>query len=76
MGARLLGCARVSDCHFLRDLKKQLSVSFIRLAQQPAKLVEVTRLFTNTAPCNVIRRFSLGEVRQLRWFLAFVKQLI
>jgi hypothetical protein len=37
------------------------------------EVVEVTRLLTNTAPCNVIRRFSLGEIRQFRWFLAFVK---
>src|SRR5215472_13347944 len=37
--------------------------------------VEVTRLFANTAPCKVIRRCSLWEVRQFRWLLAFVKQL-
>ena|SRR3974390_3735361 len=66
----LLGCARVSDCHFLGDLKRQLSVSFIRLAQQPAKLVEIAGLFAKTAPCNFIRRFSLGQVRQFWWFLA------
>jgi hypothetical protein len=65
----------VSECHFLGYLKKKLTVSVVRLAQQSAKLVEVTRLFTNTAPCNVIRRFSLGEVRQFQRFLAFAKQL-
>ena len=46
------------------------------LSQQPEKLVEVTRLFTHTAACNVIRRFSLGQVRRFWWFLALVKQLI
>ena len=61
---------------FLRHLKKELSIGFVRLAQQSAKLVEVTHLFTNAAPCDVIRRFSLGEVRQFRSLLAFVKQLI
>jgi hypothetical protein len=66
----------VPDGHFLSHLKKKLAVSVVRLAQQSAKLVEVTRLFTNTAPRNVIRRFTLGQVRQFRWFLAFVKQLI
>jgi hypothetical protein len=66
----------VPERHFLRDLKKQLSVGFIRLAQQPAKLVEIAGLFANTAPCNVIRRFSLVEVWQFRRFLAFVEQLI
>jgi len=38
--------------------------------------VEVRRLFANTAPYKVIRRFSLREVRQFRWLRSFVKQLI
>lgn len=64
------------ECHFLRHLQKQLSVGFVRLAQQPAKLVEVTRLFPHATPGNIVRRFSLGEVRQFWWFLTLVKQLI
>ena len=52
---RRLGRAGVPECHFLRHLKKKLSEGFVGFAQEPAKLVEVTRFFTNAAPCNVTR---------------------
>jgi len=62
--------------HFLGHVKKKLTIGLVGLAQQPPKLVEVASVFARITPRNVIRRFSLWKVRQFRWFLAVVEQLI
>ena len=67
---------RLAVRHFLGHVKKELTIGLIGLAQQPPKLVEVAGVFARTTPRNVIRRFSLWKVRQFRWFLAVVEQLI
>jgi hypothetical protein len=62
--------------HFLRHIQQQLAIFLLRLAQQATKLVEVASLFACAAPGDVVRRPALGEVGQLRGFLAVVEELI
>src|SRR5271157_913975 len=62
--------------HFLRHIQQQLAIFLIRLAQQAAKLVEIASLFAGTAPGDIVRRSSLGEIGQLRRLLAVVEELI
>ena len=62
--------------HFLRHIQQQLAIFLIGLTQQAAKLVEVASLFAGTAPGDIVRRSALGEIGQLRGFLAVVEELI
>jgi hypothetical protein len=62
--------------HFLGHVQNELAIPFFHFAQQAAKLVEKACIFTDAAPGDVIRRFTLGKIRQLRRFLTVIKELI
>jgi len=62
--------------HLLGHMQNQLPISFFHLRKQAAKLVEKARIFTDAAPGDVVRRFTLGQIRQLRRFLTVIKELI
>src|ERR1700676_5305113 len=68
--------AELAVGHLLGHVQNQLAIPFFHLAQQAAKLVEKTCIFTDAAPGDVVRRFALGKVRQLRRFLTVIKELI
>jgi hypothetical protein len=40
-------------------MKEQLPIAFFHLAQQPAKLVEVTRIFTGASPSDIVGPFPI-----------------
>src|SRR5215475_2404260 len=61
---------------FLGHVENQFAILFIGLAQQAAKLVEVTCLFAGASPRNVVRRLALRQIRQLRRLFTVVEQLI
>jgi hypothetical protein len=62
--------------HLLCHIQQQLAILVIRFAQQAAKLVEIAGLFSRSTPGDVVRRFTLGEIRELRRFFAIVEELI
>ena len=68
--------AELAVGHFLGHIEYELAIPFLGLAQQAAKLVEKACIFTDAAPGDIIRRFALGEIRQLRRLLAVIKELI
>src|SRR6267378_7001328 len=68
--------ADLSGWQFLGHVKDELAIPFFHFAQQAAKLVEKACIFTDAAPGDVVRRFTLGKVRQLRRFLTVIKELI
>src|SRR5215470_2281646 len=61
---------------FLGHVENQFAILFIGLAQQAAKLVEVTCLFAGASPGDIVGRFPLGQVRQLRRLFAVVEELV
>ena len=67
---------RLAVGHFLGHVQNQLAIPFFHFAQQAAKLVEKACIFTDAAPGDVVRRFTLGKIRQLRRFLTVIKELI
>jgi|ERR1700674_207982 len=73
---RMSPIAGLAVGHFLSHVEDELAISFIGLAQQAAKLVEKACILTEAAPGDVIRRFTLGKIRQLRRFLTVIKELI
>src|SRR5215470_918989 len=73
MSAELAKSANSSAGHFLGHIQNQFAICFVGLAQQAAKFVEKTRIFTGAAPSDVVTRLALREVRQLRRFLAVVE---
>src|SRR5712671_7740341 len=62
--------------HFLGHVQNEFAIPFFHFAQQAAKLVEKACIFTDAAPGDVVRRFTLGKIRQLRRFLTVIKELI
>src|SRR6266852_1565700 len=62
--------------HFLGHVQNELAIPIFHFAQQAAKLVEKACIFTDAAPGDVVRRFTLGKIRQLRRFLTVIKELI
>jgi len=62
--------------HFLSHVQKKFAIPFFCLAQQAAKLVEKAGFLSDAAPGDIIGRFALGEIRQLRRFLTVIKELI
>src|SRR4029077_15212576 len=62
--------------HFLGHVKNKLAIAIFDFAQQAAKLVEKACIFADAAPGDVVRRFTLGKIRQLRRFLTVIKELI
>ena len=62
--------------HFLGHVQQQFAIFLVGFAQQATKLVEVARLFPCAAPCDIVGRFTLGEVRKLRWLFTVVEELI
>src|SRR5690242_11938494 len=68
--------AELPVSHLLRHVQNELAVAFFYFAQQAAKLVEKACIFSYAAPCDVIRRFPLGQVWQLRRLFAVIKELI
>ena len=68
--------AKLAVGHFLGHVQNELAIPFFHLAQQAAKLVEKACIFTDAAPGDVVRRFTLGKIRQLRRFLTVIKELI
>src|SRR5712664_1583030 len=67
---------RLAVGHFLGHVENELAIPFFHFAQQAAKLVEKACIFTDAAPGDVVRRFTLGKIRQLRRFLTVIKELI
>src|SRR5437879_4558364 len=68
--------AELAVGHFLSHVEDELAIPFFHFAQQAAKLVEKACIFTDAAPGDVVRRFTLGKIRQLRRFLTVIKELI
>src|SRR5258708_8387547 len=68
--------AELAVGHFLGHVEDELAIPFFHFAQQAAKLVEKACIFTDAAPGDVVRRFTLGKIRQLRRFLPVIKELI
>src|SRR5437899_6809385 len=68
--------AELTVGHFLGHEEDELAIPFFHFAQQAAKLVEKACIFTDAAPGDVVRRFTLGKIRQLRRFLTVIKELI
>jgi len=68
--------AELAVGHFLSHVENELAIPFFHFAQQAAKLVEKACIFTDAAPGDVVRRFTLGKIRQLRRFLTVIKELI
>ena len=68
--------AGLSVGHFLGHVQNEFAIPFFHFAQQAAKLVEKACIFTDAAPRDVVRRFTLGKIRQLRRFLTVIKELI
>src|SRR2546425_8747970 len=68
--------AELAVGHFLGHVENELAIPFFHFAQQAAKLVEKACIFTDAAPRDVVRRFTLGKIRQLRRFLTGLKELI
>src|SRR3979490_1191962 len=62
--------------HFLGHVQNEFAVPIFHFAQQAAKLVEKACIFADAAPGDVIRRLTLGKIRQLRRFLTVIKELI
>ncbi len=62
--------------HFLGHVKNELPIAILYFAQQAAKLVEKACIFADATPGDVVRRFTLGKIRQLRRFLTVIKELI
>lgn len=62
--------------HFLGHVKKKLAVTIFNLAQQATKSVEIAGILTGAAPSNVVGGLSLQEIRQRRWVLALVEDLV
>src|SRR5258708_13186584 len=67
---------RLAVGHFLGHVENELAIPFFHFAQQAAKLVKKACIFTDAAPGDVVRRFTLGKIRQLRRFLTLIKELI
>src|ERR1700693_6020776 len=68
--------AELAIGHLLGHVQDEFTIPFVHFAQQAAKLVEKACIFTDAAPGDVIRRLTLGEIRQLRRFLTVIKELI
>jgi len=62
--------------HFLGHIQEQFAIFLISFTQQAAELVEIARLFSGTAPGDIVGRLALGEVRKLRRLFAVVEELI
>src|SRR5947209_19827880 len=68
--------AELAVGHFLGHVEDELAIPFFHFAQQAAKLAEKACIFTDAAPGDVVRRFTIGKLRQLRRFLTVIKELI
>src|SRR5258708_21402160 len=68
--------AQLAVGHFVGHVENELAIDFFHFAQQAAKLVEKACIFTDAAPGDVVGRFTLGKIRQLRRFLTVIKELI
>ena len=73
---RTSAIANLAVGHFLGHVENELAVTLFDLPQQAAELVEKACIFTDAAPGDVVRRFPLGKIRQLRRFLTVIKELI
>src|SRR5260370_37044804 len=73
---RTSSIAELAVGHFLGHVEDELAIPFFHFAQQAAKLVEKACIFTDAAPGDVVRRFTLGKIRQLRRFMPVLKELI
>src|SRR5215470_8398754 len=62
--------------HFLSHVEQQLAIFVVGLAEQAAKLVQVTSLLAGAAPGDVVGGLTLGQIRQLRWLFTVVEELI
>jgi len=63
-------------CHFLRHVKQQAAVRFLDATEQVTKTTENARIFSSASPGNVVSSLPLGKLRDLRWFLTIVKELV
>src|SRR5277367_3531349 len=89
VSAQLRACSRAqreSECrpkasklpssHFLGHIEDELPVGVRRLTQQSTESAQIARVLAAAAPNDIVGRFSLKEVRQLRRFLTVVEELI
>jgi hypothetical protein len=71
-----LGPLITASGHFLRECQQKLAVGLFGPAEAFDQVSKIHRLFAGTAEYDVVRRFSLEQVRK-RWrFLSVVKALI
>src|SRR5258708_21073958 len=73
---RTSSIAELAVGHFLGHVEDELAIPFFHFAQQAAKLVEKACIFTDAAPGDVVRRFTLVKIRQLRRLPTVIKDLI
>ena len=76
VNSRKEGSPELAVGHLLCHIQNELAIFFVGFAQQSAKLVEEARLFAARAPRDIVRRFSLGQVRQYGRLFAVVEELI
>jgi hypothetical protein len=62
--------------HLLSHEQNKLPVLFIGLAQETTKLTQETSILPRAAPCDIIRRPALWEIRHLGRLLAVIKKLV
>jgi len=68
-----LECRRLPRRHLLRHIEQKLAICFFYTRQNVTKTAKETRLFSAAAPSNVVRRFPLWKIGQLRWLLSVVE---
>ena len=62
--------------HFLSHKEQQLAIGIIDATEQSAKTAQIARLFSRGSPGDIVRRFPLRQVGQLRRFLPVIEELV
>src|SRR5579859_1153231 len=74
--SRKEGSLELAVGHLLSHVQNELAIFFVGFAQQSAKLVEKASFLAARAPGDIVRRLSLGQVRQYGRLFAVVEELI
>jgi hypothetical protein len=67
---------KLAGGHLLSHVKQEPAVAFFNATHEPAKLVQQTRLFSGTAPDNVVSVLTLGKIGKLGRLFAVIEKLI
>src|ERR1700682_710426 len=62
--------------HFLSHVEDKFAVFVLDFAQQAAQFVEKSCFFAYAPPGDIVGRFSLGKIRELRRLFAVIEELI